>query len=155
MGILFGYLSLFFFLLSSPERESKKKISLSSFFFLFFFWFAELSFWSLVQQQLRPPPAKKKKEEGGFLWGDFYFCDHAPCRRVPVSRGARSKTGTRVSTTKKKVNNRSRSRGTFCLDFLLLLLLPRSLSRSFSLSSIWRASSVKARLSTIFIRCRL
>ena len=45
-----------------------------------------------------------------------------------------------VSTNKKKVNNRSRSRGTFCLDFLLLLLLPRSLSRSFSLSSIWRAS---------------
>ena len=168
MGILFGYISLFF-LLSSPEREQKKDLSLSPFFFLFFFWsLAELSFWSLVQSTTHknddPPRAgrPRRASEGGFLWGDFYRSERELTHSSESSTNNilhfAFETRRAFQHTKKKVNTRSRSRGTFCLDFLLLLLLPRSLSRSFSLSSIWRASSVKARLcdcDDFHILCRL
>ena len=146
----FSDISLFF-LLSSPEREQKKDLSLSP-FFLFLFFFGPSRSCRFGQDA----------SEGGFLWGDFYRSERELTHSSESSTNNilhfAFETRRAFQHTKKKVNTRSRSRGTFCLDFLLLLLLPRSLSRSFSLSSIWRASSVKARLcdcDDFHILCRL
>jgi hypothetical protein len=162
------YLSFSCFLL---QRESKKKISLSlSPFFVFLFFFGPsrscrfgLSFSQQPIKTTTPPgPAGQDASEGGFLWGDFYRSERELTHSSESSTNNilhfAFETRRAFQHTKKKVNTRSRSRGTFCLDFLLLLLLPRSLSRSFSLSSIWRASSVKARLcdcDDFHILCRL
>jgi len=148
VGILFGYISLSF-LLSSPEREQKKDLSLSPFFFCFvFFGSRSCRFWSLDQsthKKRRTPPGRPSEEGLGF-WdfygGIFMFALSQIGERADSLVGEINQnilhfafeTRRVVSTNKKKVNNRSRSRGTFCLDFLLLLLLPRSLSLVLSLS---------------------